>query len=685
MIAFVALVAANTSLTVNGSPQIGVSVTSTYQYGVVSGTHNATGPKRVLVILVEFQDVMHKHSASHIETIIFNQLNEYYSQISYGKLSITGQAYGWEKVNHPLAYYGRDHGSTEDVNSDLLASDVLSQVPHDEADRFDFLMIVHAGDDQARSGRADDIWSSCSCAVFPEYSPPRPVHSGSWSFSSYALLSELDGLGTFAHEFGHYLGLPDLYDATTRRSYIGYWSLMDSGNTCCTHTSEETPSYVGAWGATLLGWLSPAIVQDSIAVSAFRLEPLESSEASALLIPLSANTYYFIEYRTQAGFDRHLPTAGILVYFVDELLDTGEGIVRLINPATGHLMPQGSPDSFDSAAFSNGGHFDDAADQVYMAFLQSSNVFTALYSTEAITSEVFSSSALLIRPQFEGRYNDIIALNGTLMDTEGSGLDGQAVEILLLDTSSGIWQKIGTATTTGGQFSFPFSASYNTGDYQLRVLYPGGQVGSAWYMTSSEEFSIRILPAEMKITISHPEATVGDLPVWLYVTSNRGTPVSDVHLTVYVDGAQQATLISDQDGRASFVIHVSTPQIWSTLRIEVKGERANFDTVQSGITVAVSPPIWIIPVAASTAALIILAFFEARRMKSSGIFTGKRYQNRGPICPTCGFANRHGALYCVRDRTALTQYYVRIRFCARCGYQNTSSASYCIACGKRMR
>jgi M6 family metalloprotease-like protein len=59
-------------------------------------------------------------------------------------------------------------------------------------------------------------------------------------------------IGTAAHEFGHALGLPDLYDTQGSTEGIGEWGLMGSGN----YTSPPSPSRMEAWSLSELGWVS---------------------------------------------------------------------------------------------------------------------------------------------------------------------------------------------------------------------------------------------------------------------------------------------------------------------------------------------------------------------------------------------------------------------------------------------
>ena len=73
----------------------------------------------------------------------------------------------------------------------------------------------------------------------------------------YTTEPENGGLGVFAHEFGHDLGLPDLYDTAGGDNGTGFWTLM-SGGSWLNHGTDSigtTPGYMGPWEKLQLGWL----------------------------------------------------------------------------------------------------------------------------------------------------------------------------------------------------------------------------------------------------------------------------------------------------------------------------------------------------------------------------------------------------------------------------------------------
>ncbi|HET8959766.1 immune inhibitor A domain-containing protein [Nocardioides sp.] len=159
-----------------------------------------------------------------------------------------------------------------------------------EPDGFiDHFQIVHAGGDEAAGDPTygtDAIWShrwysnlqaggpgglpgvnigSNAGAFGKGADPANPVPNhptGVW-VGDYTIQPENGGLGVFAHEFGHDLGLPDLYDTSGNtggaENSTGFWSLMSSGANIGDGGPDgigDAPTDLGAWELFQLGWLN---------------------------------------------------------------------------------------------------------------------------------------------------------------------------------------------------------------------------------------------------------------------------------------------------------------------------------------------------------------------------------------------------------------------------------------------
>ncbi|MES2625442.1 MAG: immune inhibitor A domain-containing protein [Pseudomonadota bacterium] len=78
-----------------------------------------------------------------------------------------------------------------------------------------------------------------------------PLKEGLWVYD-YNMQSEYTTVSTFIHEFGHSLGLPDIYASSTSNS-TGSWEAMSS-------TASPNPQELSSWSRLVLGWLKPCII-----------------------------------------------------------------------------------------------------------------------------------------------------------------------------------------------------------------------------------------------------------------------------------------------------------------------------------------------------------------------------------------------------------------------------------------
>ncbi|HEY0902632.1 MAG TPA: immune inhibitor A domain-containing protein [Marmoricola sp.] len=122
----------------------------------------------------------------------------------------------------------------------------------------DHVVLVHAGEDKSGGGGAQGVYSiwAHSSAVAGGASVPGT----DLKLSNYIVQPEDSGVGVFAHEYGHDLGLPDLYDITASgESDIDFWDLMSSGS----HSGpifQSMPTHMGLWDKWVLGWADPVQV-----------------------------------------------------------------------------------------------------------------------------------------------------------------------------------------------------------------------------------------------------------------------------------------------------------------------------------------------------------------------------------------------------------------------------------------
>ena len=308
-----------------------------------------SGTGRLPVLMINFNDTSSTYSAADFDTLLFSgtsgfTLKNYYEEISYSKFTLNGTVSNWSTAAHTHDYYGQNDGNGEDmypaalVEEAVMAADPgtdFAQYDTDGDCYADVVAVIHQGSGEEAGGPASDIWSSrwnlnqavqFGAGSSGEYTTNDPCPGGGFiKVNDYILQAEtLNGgqqtIGVFAHEYGHSLGLPDLYDTDNTSSGLGRWALMAGGSWNQQNRKGDRPAHMTAWSKYFLGWVNPTPV-----TGAMTAEPIDAASAAADVYqagtgsPVTATGEYFlIENRHRSGFDTGLPGSGLAVWHVDE-------------------------------------------------------------------------------------------------------------------------------------------------------------------------------------------------------------------------------------------------------------------------------------------------------------------------------------------------------------------------------
>ena len=190
-------------------------------------------------------------------------------------------------------------GSAAAVNDYLSQFDVWDRYDadddgnFDEADGYiDHFQAVHAGEGEDAGGGAqggDAIWSHRWYVNQTDYGVTGPsaafrlggaqVGESAYWIGDYTVEGENGGLGVFAHEYGHDLGLPDFYETNAGENGAAFWTVMASGSWLGEGTEDigTRPDFMGPWEKLQLGWLDLAdVIEAGEAVTDISLDPSEA-------------------------------------------------------------------------------------------------------------------------------------------------------------------------------------------------------------------------------------------------------------------------------------------------------------------------------------------------------------------------------------------------------------------------
>ncbi len=258
---------------------------------------------------------------AYFENMLFSEapgavsMRNFYIEQSSNRYTVNGDVTDWVQVPYNAAAYGRNYcgsivcaqtwvfvnhsidawyasqlaaGKTAaQIDAYLSQFDVWDRYDMDEDGNFnepdgyiDHFQSVHAGEGEETGGGAqgtDAIWSHRWYAYFSANGPDgvgpssfggvRVGNSNYW-IGDYTVEPENGGVGVFAHEFGHDLGLPDLYDTSGNtggaENSTGFWTLYSSGSYGSTGKPAEgigsKPIHMSAYEKLFLGWSKYKVV-----------------------------------------------------------------------------------------------------------------------------------------------------------------------------------------------------------------------------------------------------------------------------------------------------------------------------------------------------------------------------------------------------------------------------------------
>jgi immune inhibitor A len=283
------------------------------------------GDLPVLVVLAQFPDRALTRPRTDFTggpQALVERFVAYWTEVSSGRLRLDVHvATPIVTLPEPRAgYVQRPFALARDALRALAA--VAVDPPDREAlARGGALVVFFAGvgrEANARDGDPDDPWSN-----YTALSPPELGFADAIVVAEREEVREADGtvtvlspFGVLCHEFGHLLGLPELYAPSARRHEgIGVWGLMGQG-TWVGH--GDHPPHPEAWSKVQLGWVDVETIDESR--RGVELAPVER-EPRVVRIPLAPDRpyeYYLVEYRRRIGADERLPGEGLLIWHVDE-------------------------------------------------------------------------------------------------------------------------------------------------------------------------------------------------------------------------------------------------------------------------------------------------------------------------------------------------------------------------------
>jgi immune inhibitor A len=261
-----------------------------------------------------------------------------YEEMSSGRYTVEGDVSEWVQVDKPSSAYGTTESHTDmtyfiddtaeawydaqvaagktrdEIVEYLQRFDQWDRYDHDgdgdfnEPDGYiDHFQAIHAGEGEEAGAPEWAIWSHRwavnqngfhADGIGPENATFGGIEigdTGIW-IRDYTTEPENGGLGVFAHEYAHDLGLPDLYDTQGGENGTGFWTLMSSGSWLGHGDGAigTTPNHMGPWEKLMLGWLDYEVARTG-EDSTHRLGPAhhatKMAQAVVTVLPKKTRVY----------------------------------------------------------------------------------------------------------------------------------------------------------------------------------------------------------------------------------------------------------------------------------------------------------------------------------------------------------------------------------------------------------
>jgi M6 family metalloprotease-like protein len=389
---------------------------------ITTPTKPVQGNYKVLFILIDFYD--YKFNDVSTPEFYANLLNgtssdafsmkRYYSDMSGGVLQLTMDVCGPYRAANNRAYYGANKTSTQGSDS-FPATLVREAVIAADADGIDFspydmdgdndvdtVMIIHAGPgEESITTDTDAIWSKAwdlySGSYYGDGAGRYTTASGK-RVNIFCLQPEFtktpgdSGIGVFCHEYGHILGLPDLYDTTYATLGAGNFTLMANGAWAGNKPGTNPPAWDGtcpvpllAWEKNRLGWLAYSSPAELAFLDAFKTTVVAQGALSDISAEPIARIALF------AG----LLLSGGCMWFAPRMRGTvlTLALVFLLGMMIGGASCSGTPFSPGSAASSASGGTLSSADAASGGSVSSPDSSAAASSVSSAAASSVSSGA----------------------------------------------------------------------------------------------------------------------------------------------------------------------------------------------------------------------------------------------------------------------------------------------------
>lgn len=283
------------------------------------GLARSVGTIRIATIFADFDDAPATRTPEEVFAILDGPAAEFYREVSYGRAEFVLEPhFEWYRLSEPSAHYGAALLDGE-LHRRFIQEAVTLADPAVDFSGADYVLVVSNPD-------APNVpFGPVFVSTDPGWNVEADGRVFTTSITSGFDLNHWGGMW-LAHEIGHTVTLPDLYEygSTDSLRFVGDFSLMGD-------IAASSPGLfvVERWQ---LGWLDdPQITCQTGGSASHVLTPIETiGGMKAVVVPVGPTRFVVVESRRPIGVDAGMPDEGALVYVVDSSIASGTGTLDVM-------------------------------------------------------------------------------------------------------------------------------------------------------------------------------------------------------------------------------------------------------------------------------------------------------------------------------------------------------------------
>lgn len=295
-------------------------------------------------------DYTHPLNGKAYHVVSSGSARQYFNASSFGQYNPQFDVVGPVTLSKAMSYYGAGTKGYNPNAQEMIREACslaagqgadFSIYDNDKDNYVDFVYVIYAGYGENDGGGDNTIWPHKS-------NLSTTIKLNGKTVKLYACGSEMNnyskvfyGIGIFCHEFGHVLGLPDMYASSESMNWktLGEWDIMDYGPY---NNDANTPPLYSGYERFCLGWATPRLLKEPENV---KLNDIAATNEVLIISPdgthnMKGNdpypqTFYVLENRRKSGWNAFCPGEGMLITKVAYEYNKWKGYINDFESAMG--------------------------------------------------------------------------------------------------------------------------------------------------------------------------------------------------------------------------------------------------------------------------------------------------------------------------------------------------------------